>query len=186
MEEVRSPTPAWGNAHLEDDFADRRAGSFELAYTRSMPSLVAVADSVLRDHMEAQDCAHETLMRIWNDRQSYRRGRGALFSFLAVCVRNRAITMVRTAKRHADIIAAQPKEIVAESAEIPDHLQRSQLAAALRSLPPEQWEALRLSFFEYLTHEQIAQRLNLPLGTVKSRISLALRKLRAAMPSDAL
>ena len=185
MEEARSPTSAWGSASLEDDFADRRAPAFETAYTQFVPALVAVANAVLHDRIEAQDCVHETFMKIWNDPSSYQRGRGALFPFLTVCVRNRAITMMRAAKRRAGILAAQPRERVAELPEMPDYLQRSQLAAALRGLPAEQWEALRLSFFEYLTHDQISQRLNLPLGTVKSRISLALRKLRAALPDDA-
>ncbi len=185
MGEARFPTSAWGDLQLESDFAERRAGAFERAYTVFMPLLVSVADTVLHDRMEAQDCAHETFMKIWNDPQSYRRGRGELYPFLTVCVRNRAITTIRASERRAEIVAAQPRESAIETFEITDFLQRSQLAAALKTLPREQWEVLRLSFFDYLTHEQIARRLNLPLGTVKSRISLALRKLRAALPDDA-
>ena len=185
MEKVRSPSSAWGDARLEADFAYRRTGAFERAYTRFIPLLVSVAHAVLRDRMEAEDCAHDTFMRVWNDPASYQHGRGDLLAFLTVCIRNRAITIVRSHKRHAEIIAAQPPKDESESFEIPDYLQRSQLSAALRALPPEQRLPLRLSFFEYLTHEEIAQRLDLPLGTVKSRISLALRKLRAALPGDA-
>lgn len=163
---------------------DRHAGAFERAYSRYTPLLVSIAYAVLGDRMEAEDCAHDTLLRIWKDPASYQRGRGNLRTFLTVCVRNDAISRLRAAKRHAEIIAAQPPEPQRESFEIPDYLQRSQLIAALRDLPAEQQEPLRLSFFGYLTHEQIAKRLNLPLGTVKSRISLALRKLRAAMPAE--
>ena len=185
VEEVRSPTAAWGDARLEADFADRRAGAFERAYTRFTPLLVSIAYAVLGDRMEAEDCAHDTLLWIWKDPASYQRGRGNLRAFLTVCVRNHAISLLRAAKRHAEILASQPRNAASESFEIPDYLRQSQLAAALRALPTEQRDPLQLSFFGYLTHEQIAQRLNLPLGTVKSRISLALRKLRAAMPEGA-
>ena len=185
VEEVRSPISPWGNARLGKNFADRRAGAFEEAYTSLMPFLVSIADRVLHDGMEAQDCAHEAFMNVWNDPASYQHGRGDLASFLTVCVRNRAISTLRANKRRAELLAVQPKESAVSAPEIPDFLERSQLANALKKLPPDQWEVLQLAFFQYLTHEQIAQRLSVPLGTVKSRIALALRKLRTALPRDA-
>jgi RNA polymerase sigma-70 factor, ECF subfamily len=184
-EEARSPTIPWGDVRLEADFAGRRNGALERAYARYAGLLISVAYAVLGDRMEAEDCTHDTLLRVWNNAAAYTAGRGNLRAFLTVCVRNQAIATRRAAQRHAALERTQLPEPQSETFEVPDHLQRSQLAAAIRALPAEQWQPLRLSYFEYLTHEQIAQCLGLPLGTVKSRISLALRKLRAALPAEA-
>lgn len=110
--------------------------------------------------------------------------RGELKPFLAVAVRNAAISMRRKQLLHLEIekrlsVADVPVEI-----ELPDHLAQSNLATAIRALPAEQWAPLRLAYFEHLTHAQIAQRLQIPLGTVKSRIALAVRRLQTLLPVD--
>jgi len=186
VEKARSQITRWGDARLEADFAARRTDALERAYKEYARLLVSVAYGVLGDRMEAEDCVHDSLLHVWNGPAPYTRARGALRAFLTVCVRNHAISMRRAAQRHAALEQAQLSAPQSESFEIPDHLQRSQLAAAIAALPQEQWRALRLSYFEYLTHQQIAQRLDVPLGTVKSRISLALRKLHDALPQETL
>jgi RNA polymerase sigma-70 factor (ECF subfamily) len=70
--------------------------------------------------------------------------------------------------------------------EIPDHVELARLRAALATLPSEQRKALDLAFFRNRTHVQIAQELNVPLGTIKSRLSLAIRKLHASLSPEAL
>lgn len=144
--------------------------------------LFSIAYSVLCDRADAEDCVHDTLLRIWKSPQSYNPLRGQLKSFLAVAVRNAAITMRRDGLRHLEIEKRLPRDEAAEEPQIPDYLERSHLKAALQSLPQEQWSVLRLAYFGHLTQSQIAQRLDLPVGTVKSRIALAMRKLHSLMP----
>lgn len=66
--------------------------------------------------------------------------------------------------------------------DVPDHVDLEKLRRAMESLPAEQKTALELAYFGYLSHSQIAERLELPLGTVKSRLALALRALQKAFP----
>lgn len=89
---------------------------------------------------------------------------------------------MRTAARRFEIEGTtrdEPAEF-----EIPDHVELARLKAALATLPAEQRAALDLAFFRNRTHVQIAQELNVPLGTIKSRLSLAIRKLHATLASE--
>jgi RNA polymerase sigma-70 factor (ECF subfamily) len=158
---------------------------FDLAQTYDSYArlLFSIAYSVLGDRGDAEDCVHDTLLRIWKNPGSYSEARGEFKSFLVVAVRNAAISMLRRRTRHKEIETALPQPPSQEEFEIHDHLERSRLHSALRALPDEQREVLQLGYFEHLTHVQIAQHLHLPLGTVKSRIDLAIRKLASAMPA---
>lgn len=182
VDKARSPITPWADARLEADFAARRHDALERAYSEYARLLLSVAYGVLGDRTAAEDCLHDSLLRVWKNPATYTRQRGSLRAFLTVCVRNQAISMRRASQRHAALEQMQLAGPRSESFEIPDYVQRSQLGAAIAALPPEQRQALQLSYFEYLTHQQIAQRLSLPVGTVKSRISLALRKLHDALP----
>ena len=149
----------------------------EAAYREHRRLLYTVAYNVLGNAAEAEDCVHDALLRVWKTADAYDAARGNLRSFLVVCVRNDAISRIRKRATRAAIDARLAAEQSYDMSEIPDSIERDRLAMAIKALPPEQWEPLRLAYFEYLTHVQIAQRLGVPLGTIKSRISLGLRKL---------
>jgi RNA polymerase sigma-70 factor (ECF subfamily) len=68
--------------------------------------------------------------------------------------------------------------------EIPDHVEVARLKVALATLPTDQRQALDLAFFRNRTHVEIAKELNVPLGTIKSRLSLAIRKLHASLAPE--
>jgi RNA polymerase sigma-70 factor (ECF subfamily) len=97
-------------------------------------------------------------------------------------VRNEAITRLRSKTRRRKLeerVAAEPQEH--DELEASDVIEHDRLRAALRTLPPEQRKPLELAYFGYKTHVEIARELNEPLGTIKSRIALGLRKLGAAL-----
>lgn len=125
---------------------------------------------------------HDVVLKMWNHPELYDPRRGSLKTFLVVAVRNAAITRLRNAAKRVEIERSLRPASVEAPPEIPDYIERSRLAAALRALPEEQREALSLAYFAHLTHHEIAERLDLPLGTVKSRIALAMRRLRTALP----
>lgn len=125
---------------------------------------------------------HDVVLKMWNHPELYDSRRGNLKTFLIVAVRNAAITRLRNAARRVEIERSLPHTLIEEPPDIPDYIERSKLAAALRALPDDQRKALTLAYFAHLTHHEIAERLDLPLGTVKSRIALAMRKLRTALP----
>ena len=141
--------------------------------------LRAVAFSALASRQAAEDCVQETVLSFCQHPERYQPARGALRNFLVVSTRNRAISMKRAANRHAVIERrlSPPPLSPDPAASVESHV----IAEAMDELPPEQRDALQLAFFGELTHVEISQRLNVPLGTVKSRISLAIRKMHRAL-----
>lgn len=145
------------------------------AYRLYWGTLYRAAHGVLHEREDAEDCVHDVLLDIWSRKVSYRPERGALRTFLVTCVRNAARTRRRSATRHREIEAA----ICAQQSTVEsiDFAGAFQLRSALSTLPPEQLRALHLAFFGQRTHVEIARELDLPLGTVKSRLALAIKKL---------
>jgi RNA polymerase sigma-70 factor (ECF subfamily) len=164
------------------DFLGRTSAGLERVYTAYKRQLYMAARTILHDDDDAIDCVHDALLRVWLRSESYRAERGSLRAYLVVCVRNDALTRKRNAARHAHLEAeAARAERSAYDLEVSDPIERDRLRAALEALPREQRSALDLVYFGRLTHSEAAARLGAPLGTVKSRIALALRKLQSVL-----
>lgn len=139
--------------------------------------LYGVAFGVLRIAQDAQDCVHNVMLRLWRDGDAFRVERGSLRAFLAVCARNEALSRARTA-RNRDRIARSFRE-PAEQDDVGESVTtRESVRVALQSLTESQRRAIDLAYYTGLTHEQIAAELGEPVGTIKSRLSAALRRLR--------
>lgn len=171
---------------LADAFVARSPGALEEAYARYGRSLARVAAATLADPTLGWDCVHDTLLRLWLAPASYRRERGTLRAFLLVCVRNAALGRRRDAVRGATIerrAAADRRatEATDSLAELPDPVDVSRLHAALRALPTEQRTVIELAYFRGRSQSEIARELGLPLGTIKGRAALGLRKLTSLL-----
>lgn len=169
---------------LERAFAARERWAFDEAYRRYAGLLYSAAYNVLHVREEAEDCVHDALLRVWKNASAYSRDRGTLRSFLAVCVRNAAISRVRALQTRAGAqrrAAIEPEE---EYVEFPDVIEQSRLRSAIAALPEEQREPLLLAYYGHRTHTEIAEALATPLGTIKSRIAQAVRRLGAAMQAE--
>ena len=167
---------------LATAFAAHERWAFDEAYRRYGGLLYSTAYNVLGNAEDAQDCVHDALSRVWRSPNAYTRSRGMVRSFLVVCVRNEAISRLRSKSRRlrlAERIAAEPVEH--DDVRIVDFVEQHRLRTALHTLPPEQRRPLELAYFEQKTHTEIARELGEPLGTIKSRIALGLRKLAAAL-----
>jgi RNA polymerase sigma-70 factor (ECF subfamily) len=174
--------PSGNDDPLADGFAAREPWAFEEAYRRFGSLLYSTAFNVLGNAEDAGDAVHDALARIWRSPNAYTKARGALRSFLTVCVRNEAISRTRSQARRAKLserLAAEPQEH--DELGAGDPIERDRLRVALSKLPPEQRMPLELAYFEGKTHTEIAAELNSPLGTVKSRIAQGLKKLGAAL-----
>jgi RNA polymerase sigma-70 factor, ECF subfamily len=155
------------------------ADALATAYLLHWRILYHAAYCVLHEREDAEDCVHDVLLDVWARKSRYRPERGSLRTFLVACVRNAALTRRRSTERHRElerIACGRQPEV-----EIVDFTTMFQLRSALSTLPPKQLRTLTLAFFGQRTHAEIARELDLPLGTVKSRLALAMRKLNTHM-----
>ena len=174
--------PQPSDVALETGFAAHERWAFEQAYRRYASLLYSIAYNVLGNSEEAQDCVHDALVRVWRTPGAYSRTRGVVRSFLAVCVRNEAISRRRSQSRRARLaerLAAEPERH--EELGAGDPIERDRLRLAFERLSPEQRVPLELAFYQGKTHVEIAGELQQPLGTVKSRIAMGLKKLATAL-----
>ena len=162
---------------------DRRA--FTALFHHFAPRLKGFALRRGIDAAAAEELAQETLITIWRRAETFDRTRATVSTWVFTIVRNKRIDLFRREGYPAlelSEVADQPAEgrnphDDTQLAEIGVHLRK-----AMRTLPTEQLEILSKAFFEEKSHRAIAAELGLPLGTVKSRIRLALTRLRAALP----
>jgi RNA polymerase sigma-70 factor (ECF subfamily) len=191
---VSGLSEAGNTGHVTDEeaMASVQAGSvaaFGLLHDRYRRRADRIARSVCRDDSRAQEAVQDAFMSIWCTRLSYDHRRGVA-PWLLTIVRNRAIDTARrerVAARHHAAEAwlhrvAAPGSTVAEQVIARDAAQH--LCAVLAELPAEQREAIELSFYDQLTHLEIATLLQLPLGTVKGRIRLGMDRLRGELTHD--
>jgi RNA polymerase sigma-70 factor, ECF subfamily len=141
----------------------------------------SVALRVLKDKGEAEDVMQEIFVQVWKNPGAFISGRGSLGGWLTVVARNRSIDVLRRRK------PSDPVEMFAlpSGTNLALESERNALLEKVRgvmlSLPDEQKKSLELAFFDGLTHSEIAEKTGDPLGTVKTRIRLALITIRKAL-----
>jgi RNA polymerase sigma-70 factor, ECF subfamily len=164
--------------------AGMRSG-LERVYEAYGRHLYSIARHVLRNEQDAQDCVHDVLLRLWKRTHPCRFERGSLRSYIAMCIRNDAIDRRRIAARRLTIEkrAARLDSTIYEL-EVNDSVDRARLRRALAELPEIQRKTLELIYFGHLTHVQVAKYFDVPLGAVKGRWTLGLRKLRGALQEN--
>ena len=156
-------------------------------YDRHARPIYSLALRILGDATEAEDVVQDVFSQAWRQAARYSASRGAVGAWLLTLARSRAIDRLR-ARRSRPAGATDDRAVgqVVDAAPTVDaqvlsseHVAR--VRAALDELPMLQRAAIELAYFEGLTHAEIAARLEQPLGTVKTRIRLAMLKLRDAL-----
>ena len=165
--------------------AGRDAQAFQQLYDQFSPLVYSVAYELLQNEAEACDIVQEVFLKIWNASELYNPVLGKVISWIVTIARNRSLNLLRSGQRRSRAYQASAAEqtpcegTVNDSAE---KLVRAETAravqAALDALPPEQREAISVSFFHGLTHEETAARLGEPLGTIKARIRRGLARMK--------
>lgn len=178
------------DARLMERIAQRDQKALGELYDRFSGPLFATAMRVLHDSNEAQDVVHDAFVTLWEKAATFDIARGSAFSWAVTLVRNRAIDLVRTRRRRAELLAKSvpadlgyveesPTSTGGETAALDDEARA--IRAAVGTLPLEQKRALELAFFGGFTQEEIAVKLAEPIGTVKARIRRGLLKLRESL-----
>ena len=160
------------------------ADAFEVIYDRHSDAAFALAFRISGSRAAADDICQEAFMAAWRSAARFDASQGSVRGWLLTIVHNRAIDQIRRTTRLRDRTVAD--DTAAERVAGPDDTEASALAsqstaetaALLVRLPDEQRRVVELSFYSGYTHSEIATLLALPLGTVKTRMRMALEKLR--------
>lgn len=178
------------DAALVAALAEDEVGALEQLYDRYSALVFSVALRVLHDHALAEDVTQEVFLRIWRQPASFDPARGRFISWLSSVARNRALDEQRRLSRRRraedqdeDPVLRLPAEgrgdDPAHEAVLADD--RRRVHEAMRDLPDAQRTVIELAYFGGLTQTEIAERTGDPLGTIKTRVRLGMRKLREAL-----
>jgi RNA polymerase sigma-70 factor (ECF subfamily) len=185
-----SPLDALSDGVLLRQVLDRRPEALEVLYGRYAPTLLALARRILGSAGDAEELLQEVFLHVWNQASRYDSARSSVSTWLVLITRSRAIDRLRTRKvverTHETSAQRDPVEHASpEGAEnVFHHERRERVQRELAKLPPEQRQVLEMAFYEGLSQSEIASRADLPLGTVKTRTLLAMKKLRGALRDE--
>lgn len=158
------------------------ASALRLLYDRLAPRALALAQRILRLPGDAEEIVQEAFLQVWRRAGEYNPARGEPDAWVVTIVRSRALDRLRSrasVERTALASAAEPVQTstVSPLEDAERRVERERVTAALGALPVEQRTCLELAYYEGLSHSQIAERTGSPLGTVKTRLKLAVEKL---------
>jgi RNA polymerase sigma-70 factor, ECF subfamily len=164
------------------------ADALAILYDRHSRIVYSLAFRIVGDPTEAEEVVQDVFAQAWRQAERYDTTRGAVVAWLLMIARSRAIDRIRSRRGLPPLAPDGSKGLqeMVDPAEGPELMtlggeQIRRLRAALNSLPLPQRMTIELAFYEGLTHVEIAERLEEPLGTVKTRIRLGLLKLRSAV-----
>ena len=170
------------DGELLEQVARRCTGAFEELYRRHAPALNAFGRRLFGDPELAADATHVAFMRLW-DRAHLMQRQSRLRAWLITVAHNAAVDRSRR-RRFSTIPLSEAVDRVSEPDPADDVVlseQRHDVRAALRALPSEQRTVIELSYFGGLSQTEMAQHLGVPLGTIKGRIRLAMRRLKTLL-----
>jgi RNA polymerase sigma-70 factor (ECF subfamily) len=159
------------------------AEAFSTLYDRHSGAAFSLAYRMMGERQASEDLAQDAFLKVWRSASSYRAERGSVRTWILSIVHNRGIDQIRSQasrrRTQEEIEASAPRSQPSEAfAETWRNSQREQVREALGTLPPEQLKILELAYFSGYTHMEISDLLDLPLGTVKGRMRLGLKKIR--------
>lgn len=147
-------------------------------YERHSGVLLGLATRIVRERREAEDLLHDVLLEAWRSAKDFDPKRGRVRTWLAIRMRSRALDLQKSARVSRNAGDAGLEVVVDErpsAAAAPDH---AKVRAALAALGPDQRSVVELAYFEGLSCSEIAARVAIPIGTVKSRLAAGLARLR--------
>jgi RNA polymerase sigma-70 factor (ECF subfamily) len=164
------------------------ADALAALYDRLGARLLGLARRILGSGGEAEEVLQEVFLFAWRSASSFDPARGNVLTWLLIATRSRSIDRLR-ARRPGSRPELRSLEDLKETAPGTDDVEAASASrewesicrAAVGSLPEDQRRALELAYFEGLTHQEIAEKTSIPLGTVKTRVRLGLMKLRERM-----
>ncbi len=179
--EAEATRPDW-TAQIEKIRATQDATAFQELFVHFAPRIKAFLMKSGTTESMAEECAQDVMATVWNKAQQFDPARAGVATWIFTIARNRRIDMIRKQRR------AEPEDLPWGPEPEPDQVDviavqqdTLRLQQALAILPENQRVLIERAYFNDLSHSEIAETTGLPLGTIKSRIRLALERLRHAM-----
>jgi RNA polymerase sigma-70 factor, ECF subfamily len=180
------------DAFLIKLIADAHTDAIQELYDRYNRLVFSVAFAILGDGSIAEEATLDVFVRVWRGAKTYRPERAKVSTWLIALTRHHAIDLLRWQNSRPDMKSLSLDNFLSQNdptvpnpeAHLENSLQREHIRAAVAQLPVEQRQVLILAFFRGHTHQQIAEILKQPLGTIKTRIRLAMQKLRQMLSDE--
>jgi len=148
-------------------------------YERHGSRLLGLALRIVRERREAEDLLHDVFLEAWRTAKDFDPNRGRVRTWLAIRMRSRALDLQKSARVSRNTGDGGLEQQVDDTeAASPDH---ARVRGALAELGPDQRRVLELAYFEGLSCSEIAERIAIPIGTVKSRLAAGLDRLRTGL-----
>lgn len=195
LEPSRGVAMAGGDPLRDEELLMRVGSGDERAFRELFSRYAAIANALafrlIRQAHLAEEIVQEAFLAVWRHPDRYDRARGSVRAWVLGTVHHRAVDLVRreqAQRRRAEdsagtrAVLEDPADEVAAAVDRPR--ERERVRRALDELPPDQADVIRMMYFDGLTQTRIAERTGLPLGTVKSRTLLGMRRLRGLLEDD--
>lgn len=153
-------------------------------YDRWVVTVHALVARIVRDPEDAEDVVEDVFWQAWRQAMRYEPGRGSVGTWLMTIARTRALDRLRARQRRREesleesVIDDRPRAGADLAADAEASERRARVLAALDTLPPEQRQVVEMAYFQGMSQTEIADRTKQPLGTIKTRVRLAVQKLR--------
>lgn len=165
-------------------------GALGQLYDRHSPLALGLLRRMLGNPNEAEEVLQEVFLQVWRDAHRYDPERATPRGWLLLIARSRALDRLRSTasrqRREDEMMRSEGMRAIAPlgTRRLEQHERQRRIGSALERLPREQRQVIELAFYEGLTQTQMAAHLGAPLGTVKSRVLLAMKKLREILADE--
>jgi RNA polymerase sigma-70 factor, ECF subfamily len=172
----------WSN--LMARIAERDEDAFEKLYSETKAAVFGFASRILGDRFEAEEVTIDVFLKAWEQAARFSPDRGSVLTWLMVMTRSKSLDRIRYRSiRLPAWLALDDVHLAAQPGTAPDSVieldsMTTRIARVLAGLPRTHSEAVEMALYEGMSHSEIAERLDQPIGTVKSRIRSAMMKIR--------
>ncbi len=166
--------------------------ALEALYTRYSPSVYSLAMFMLRQEALAEEATQDIFLNIWLKASSYKPDRGEPKAWIMSVAHHKIVDVIRTRRRALNVtdpgdyetLDLLPSGQISTEEEVERNFERERILNALSTRPPAQRQVIMMAYFGGYSQSEMAQMLQQPLGTVKTRVRLAMQKLRIALEGD--
>ena len=166
--------------------------ALEALYSRYVSRVYSLAMFMLRQEALAEEATQEVFLNIWLKASSFNADRGQPRSWIMSVAHHKIVDLIRSRRRTLtmsdpadyETLDLLPANQVSTEEEVERNLERERILKAMTVLPEAQREVIMLAYFEGYSQSEMAEKLDQPLGTIKTRVRLAMQKLRTTLEQD--